>query len=769
MIRLGFIIVILITTINAFGGELRGRLICDEKPVAYANVILMNDTTFVAGNISDENGVFQLTDTTSTFTHIEITALGYDTQKLPVKEYCDLGDISLTQKSYTLNEVEVKGSLPTTQLKGSVLVTNVANTVLSNIGTANDVLTQIPSVINQNGDYTVFGKGTPLIYINGRLVRNKIELDQLSSKDIKSVEVNGNPGAKYDASVNAVIRITTKRKNWMGWGINLRTSNRYDNAYMNTEQVDVIWRNDKLELLAMAYVNAGKSKNEIEASQTTYSDNIWGQTMSDKNSSSKLKLSGKIGVNYQLNKSNSFGFYYKNGYNRSHDKAHLNSVVAIDGVPHDHWVSDGKGKTHETPNHSMNAYYNGAIRNVAIDFNMDYMKLNSYSNLFQDEVSESYDSKAIETYNKGKNQLFAEKLAITAPLKNGQIEFGEEYTNSIIESLSDYSDTNESLNSFGKNKITESNIGVFAEVAQTFGPVNLSYGLRYEHVKYKYQIDNNIGTNQDKSFNNLFPSLSVSGNLQNVQLAFSFTGKTRRPGYKQMDGNINYINRITLSKGNPFLTAEKLYNADMMMMWKFLFAKIGYQYVADPIFYTTDAYKSDPAIKVISYKNASDYQSVQLFVGAQPQLGCWQPQINFGIEKQWVNTHHQGEYISQNKPIVMVQMRNSITLPYEIYVNADLSYIGKGNRQNVLVKESSSVDLSIRKTFFNRSLTIQAQCMDLFNKSRNNIVFYGGDVCFSEKNVSNNRTFMLTLRYRFNVTKSKYKGSGAGESEKERF
>lgn len=766
--RLGIAIAVLITAINVLGAELRGRLVCNGTPISYVNVVLMNDTTFVDGSLSDDKGVFVMSDTVSECTHLKISALGYETKELPISQRCDLGDILLVEKSIVLNEVEVKGSLPTTRMKGSVLITNVENSVLSNIGTANDVLSQIPSVIGRDGDFTVFGKGTPLIYINGRLVRNKIELDQLNSSDIKSVEVNGNPGAKYGATVNSVINIITKKRKGSGLGVNIRSTNSFDDDYRNTEQVDVMWRNGKWELFGLAYINAGRNRNEIEATQTTYSDEIWTQKMSNKNQSSNLNLSGKIGINYQLNKTNSIGLYYKNGYNKSDGDASLNSVVEIDGNDYDKWYSDGSDKTHRTPNHLANLYYNGTFDDTSVDFNVDYMKSTGYGNLYQNEVSESLESKTIETYSKSKGQLFAEKLAVATALWNGQIEVGEEFTNSNLASLSDYSELS-GAESRSMNEINEKNIGVFAELSQMLGNVNLSCGIRYEHVRYKYLMDGVSNNDMNKSFNHFFPSLSLSAKLKSLQMSISFTGKTRRPGYKQLDGNVNYINRITLSKGNPFLVAEKLYNADLMLGWKFLFAQVGYRYVVDPIFYTTDAYESDPSIKVISYKNASDYHRFQFFVGAQPQFGCWRPQINMGIEKQWVKTLHRGDEISLNKPIMMVQMRNSITLPYDISVNADLSFIGRGYRQNVLSKSSSSVDLSIRKMFLKRRLTLQLQGMDLFNKSRNNIVFYGGDVCLKETNLRNNRTFMLTLRYRFNVTKSKYKGTGAGESEKERF
>ena len=79
----------------------------------------------------------------------------------------------------------------------------------SKAGSASDVLGKVPGVIKERNSYEVLGKGTPLIYINGRQVRDDSELDQLNSEDIKSVEVVTNPGARYDATVTAVIRIQT--------------------------------------------------------------------------------------------------------------------------------------------------------------------------------------------------------------------------------------------------------------------------------------------------------------------------------------------------------------------------------------------------------------------------------------------------------------------------------------------------------------------------------------------------------------------------------
>lgn len=135
-----------------------------------------------------------------------------------------MGIVQLTSDAQLLEEVIVKGNLPVTRMKGDAMVTSVENSVLSKAGSANDVLGKIPGITKTQDSYEVFGKGTPLIYINGRKLNDLTELEQLNADEIKNVEVIRNPGSRYDATVKAVIRIQTVKRQGEGFGFNLRSS-----------------------------------------------------------------------------------------------------------------------------------------------------------------------------------------------------------------------------------------------------------------------------------------------------------------------------------------------------------------------------------------------------------------------------------------------------------------------------------------------------------------------------------------------------------------
>ena len=158
-----------------------------EKPLPFANVVLLSlpDSAFVSGTISGEDGSFTL-EATSENQIVRISSIGYNTVYKSIRP-ANMGVIQLQWNTTQLGEVVVKGNLPKTRIKDDALVTTIQNSPLAHAGTANDVLGRVPGVIKNGESIEVLGKGSPIIYINGRQVRNASELDQLSSASIKDV------------------------------------------------------------------------------------------------------------------------------------------------------------------------------------------------------------------------------------------------------------------------------------------------------------------------------------------------------------------------------------------------------------------------------------------------------------------------------------------------------------------------------------------------------------------------------------------------------
>lgn len=98
-----------------------------------------------------------------------------------------------------------------------------------------------PGVLVTNGtDITVLGEGKPVIYINGREVKNLEELRAYQSTNASSIEVIRQPDAQYDASVSCIIRITLREtyKDYMG--LNVSNATEVKNRISNTTNLNYL-------------------------------------------------------------------------------------------------------------------------------------------------------------------------------------------------------------------------------------------------------------------------------------------------------------------------------------------------------------------------------------------------------------------------------------------------------------------------------------------------------------------------------------------------
>lgn len=113
--------------------------------------------------------------------------------------------------SRQLNEVVVTANQPATKLVGSTIVTIIPGSNLADLGTALDVLAQLPMIKVENTAVSVIGKSGVEIIIDGRPMRDDFELQQILSSGLQKVELLMAPGAEYESTTGAVIKITTKQ------------------------------------------------------------------------------------------------------------------------------------------------------------------------------------------------------------------------------------------------------------------------------------------------------------------------------------------------------------------------------------------------------------------------------------------------------------------------------------------------------------------------------------------------------------------------------
>ncbi len=769
-IRTLFISVCVVTSVGVSAQTVSGKLIDENsQPLPYANVVLLSlpDSAFVSGTISGEDGIFTLEATSENYI-VKISSIGYRTVCKPVSP-ANLGIVQLVSDAQMLGEVVVKGNLPVTRMKGDAMVTSVENSVLSKVGSANDVLTKIPGITKKQDAFEVFGKGTPLIYINGRKLHDLSELEQLNSDDIKSVEVIRNPGSRYDATVKAVVRIQTVKRQGDGFGFNLRSSYYQSDNTDLIEQANFNYRHNNLDIFGSLYYNQMESWQDFTLQLEERGTKVWNHDMKSYGEFYSKMLSGNIGFNYQLNDNHAFGMKYKSGKTlNERNPLSKETNINVDNVFYDNIKVNSCDNYYYDPDHELNAYYNGQFDDVNIDFNVDYLQNGKSSNSVFQEISQTSENRDVHSVNNVKNRLVAGKLTLSLPLGGGTFAVGSEVT--YTHRNDDYLNE-ENYVPTSYSKIEELNATGYAEYNRSFPWGDWSLGLRYEHVKFDYYEDGKHIDEQSRTFDNFFPNITFSKQLGKVQAQLSYTAKTQRPTYSELSNNVFYSDRFTLQKGNPTLRPTIIHDLTFSGVWRFMQMSLSYSQTKDWILNWGELVNEDASLTMLSKRNwDKSIPMFTAFLSATPKIGCWSPMLSVGMQKQWLTIDYFKESKTLDNPIFTASFNNTWELPLGFMLGLDSYIQSAGATQNIYSeKPNGYVNLLLRKSFLNDALSIELRGNDIFNTNKIGYSMYSGDYYLYQKSAWDRQEFAVTVRYKFNTAKSKYKGTGAGDSQKNRM
>lgn len=747
--------------------------IVDEQgaPLGFTNIVALSlpDSAFVTGTISREDGTFSF-EVAEKGTLLRFSSIGYDTYYAQRKG--DMGAVGMQSSAEMLGEVVVKSTLPKTRMKGDAMVTGVAGTVLEKAGSMEQLLDRIPNVTAYDGEIEVFGRGTPEIYINGRKMTDPMELERLSADNIRNVEVITNPGARYSASVKSVIRITTKQVEGEGFGFDARALFNYGRytQWDETGRFNFNYRKGGLDLIGMLYMSNTTGLDYKTLKQYTYLDKTWVQTNELYGEMHRINPYGKLALNYMFNPNHSIGVNFSYDRYPSGDPwMDMTSTVCRDKELIE-TSSSNLLQTEQETIMQANFYYTGKIGEWGIDFNSDWYwnKEDTPISTVEkyQETGQEPQSQTIETETVKRSQLIASKLVVSAPLWDGKLEFGGEYSYSKRKTT--YTVLPVGFIEDDHSRIQEGMASAFIEYGRQIGPINLLAGLRYENINFDYYEDEKYIAEQSRVFNNVFPSLSLSATLGGIDFQLGYATDVNRPSYWQLRSSVLYANRYTYETGNPFLLPQINNNLNFGVAWKWLSLNAVYSHISDPITSYSDTYKDDPSVTLLQTINGNAYDQVHTSLTLQPKVGIWSPSLTMAVTKQWYNMEiHGGKSVSN--PMGTFRFNNTFDTKW-VTLSILMNAATEGNRENTRMEKGMfRTDLSLYKSFLKDCLSVQFDVRDLFQSGRAPMTIYSGakrSMYYSQKS---EREMRITLRYKFNVAKNKYKGSGAGQGQLRRM
>ncbi len=506
-----------------------GRIL-DEKgtPVDFANIALLHpaDSAFINGGVSNQNGDFVIPCRHQKVI-VRVTYVGYKT----VWRVCgqeNVGTIRLQPETYTINNVVVKGEIPQYKMTTGGLTVEVQHSILHDVGTADDLLSMMPLIQGRDGKFCVIAKGEPQIYINNKKVNDAIELKQLKSADVKSVDIITSPGAQYNAEVKAVVRIKTIRRQGDGFSVQVMSDTYRNNKWNTFENLAVKYRINGFE----AFASIG-FQNEHQGADLTgdIEHNIDNHTIKIRQTAPIdnwiTVFLGKTGFSYDINNDNSIGMSYGTqivAY--AAGSLHSEQNITRNGQTDEFVDQWRRVRQSNPPSHDFNAYYVGKIGKLGIDMNASYVWRKIMLDQHVSEISAQLDDHTITSHSQDKRRLLAGKLVFTYPLWKGIMSAGSEvtHTNSYGTNA-----TEEGIIPPSENEVKESNTAAFAEYEMQLGNWRLNAGLRYEHVSSDYS---SFGVHQEepsRTYNDFFPTLSAGWQKGQLGLQLSYSKRITRP------------------------------------------------------------------------------------------------------------------------------------------------------------------------------------------------------------------------------------------------
>lgn len=665
---------------------------------------------------------------------------------------------SLTRE---LQEVVITAKQPATRVVGSTLVSTIPGTNLAGLGSALDVLAQLPMIKVQDNSVNVIGKNDVEIYIDGRPMRDERELQQILSSNLKKVELLMAPGASYKSTTEAVLKITTKRNFVQGLSLTDRFTLQQRRRLSLTDDLGVSYRSSNWELFINGTINHNNSLIKGSTTNTLVYDGketIVGSTQHNTYHTTAGIV--KCGFNYSKG-AQSIGAYYR--FNPEKGDFANNGSEWLDNSPSINRLIDKGMHAHS---HLASVYYENIFADkYLLHFDGDYRQSkNNNSVITSYPQSDNYD---VSSNDESKSTLWAGKLYMNFPLWNGEFTFGTQ--NSHTRTSLDYRMLNAQVGEYIPSSLTDArqtSAALFASWSRMSGKFSISAGARYEYVDYDFKLDGKRDKEISRRDHMLTPDISLGYTFnEDAQISLSYKMATIKPPYSRLTGSLSYVGRYEIEGGNPALRDEKMHDLQLFGMWNGFMLQADLTRSLGTYAYVKELYQAE-SLQLLMHPVNIDVTALNIYLVWSRPVGRWTPNITAGIYRQWLTLDHN----RYNKPMFSYYFDNTFSLPKGWLITANMNGRTKGDMHtNRFATTWFTMDMSVGKTLLDKSLIVKLSATDIFNTANNDWTMNTYGVSVNKRQNYDNRGISLNIIYNFRPHKSKYKGSSASEAELKRL
>ena len=764
--------------------KIKGKVVdnSNTEAIEFATVSLFRlpKDTLIGGIVTNTAGAFELENLRPGKYKISIAFMGFktlviDTIFLRKLEERDLGTIILSSNEKVLREVTIETQQDIVKNTIDKKVFDAEKLAIANGGSANDVLSQVPTVsVDIEGNITLRGSGNVTILIDGRPsgmsgAGRAGVLSGIPASAIGSVEVITNPSAKYDPDgMSGIINIVLKKNKLQGTNGNVTLSAGTNNKYNGN--IAYNFRKNKVNLYTNYSFRYNERYGRGDISRTTYEgDSAIYLNQKNNSDNTSRNHSAKIGMDYNASKLITLGFNATFNYE---NKAELEKLANQNLNKNDALAS------------AFDRYSNSPSEAFTQDYNVNYrQKFKNPKQFLSMEANYSINSNLTEAqyqqnnfwenyqeinpywyYQNNKSStdfsINTNTVDFESPLfKDGKIESGLKNINRTIDN-DFYSETyNYALNKFDaddslNNRFVyyENIYAAYTSFGQSIGKWSYKTGLRAEQANTKSILKNN-NTSYVNNYFNVFPTAFINRKLNDKQeIQLNYGRRINRPGTRQLSPFTDYSNPLILRYGNPYLNPEYTHNLEFTYLYNYkkvnFSTTVFYRKTVDLIMRNISINNNNQTIVTFTNLGSSDNMGIET-VSRLELYKWWNVTINLnGFQTVIKGTNQDGEINTSNLSWNAKFLSNML-----LKKGWSLQTSGSYNARNIMAQGTilpmSQVDFALKKDVFKNKGTFTLGVTDIFDQMRFRINTSGSNFSQETERKRETRIATLTFNYRF--------------------
>lgn len=732
-----------------------------KKVLPYVNIILKSekDSTFYSGTITNEEGRFTLTKTRSGKYFLEVSFIGYKTNRQSIfvgnlNEFLDLKTIELEENTNPLADVVIIGkTMPLSDRMDKKIISLKDN--MSQIGgSVLQAMQNLPGITVEDGKIQLRGNDKITILVDGKQTAltgfgNQTGLDNIPASAIENIEIINNPSAKYDANGNAgIINIVYKKYKKDGFNGKTGFTTGLGSLWVRKENLPSIrpqysftpkinpstslnYRKDNVNVYFQGdyLYTETLNKNEFVTRNYKNGDTINSQLKRNRNTHFTTL---KSGIDYVMNDQDALtisGLFGSEKIIDRGDQPFFNGDFSKRKRLWQFLEDELKTTIMATANYQHKFREAGHVLNIGFNYTFHREDEKYYYDNF---LPNSTGTDAFKLLSD--EQVYDLNIDYVKPLKYGRIETGIKLRNRSIPTNMQFIP--------GANSVLDTKAGGWATYKELIPALYENYifenkkwetelGLRLEYVNIQYDVNPNHVVYKSAGYNYTepFPNLRVAYKLNdNNKFSIFYTRRVDRPNEVDIRIFPKYDDAEIIKVGNPALRPQFTHSMELgyKTNWKngSLYNAM-YHRVADGTITRISSTVPPSNLIYATFQNVNKSyntgfemvltQEISTSYSFNLNLNAYRNQLDaFTVLNKYPTTHQfsavKQEIISGN-----VKLNNTFHFPKNIDAQLTAIYLAPDIIPQGKIKSRFSLDLGIKKAIQKGKGELFFNATDLLN------------------------------------------------------